>query len=119
MSGNVPREKIAAELEKRGGIKAVASPKTAAAKDKKLKKDKDDEPAVSPAATSAAKATESTSSMAISRDLSGGLRVDAADCDIYEILELLEGGNVTLEISLGHEETDGFKRVILEDFDPS
>lgn len=118
MSGKVPREEIAAELEKRGGIKAVASPQAAAANGKDLKVD-DEQPVLAARAASSTKAKATKKPDTLSRNSSNILFVDVGDDCLSGLLALLEDGNITLEISLGHEEPDGFKRVVLEDFYPS
>lgn len=113
MKGKLPRENIAAEIKKRGGIRTLASPKAERSDGKELNHCVDR--IAKPFSSSAVAAKASTSSKVISRNNSEVLFVHT-DGFLDDILEDLKSGNIRMEVSLRESEPDGFKRVEFIDY---
>ena len=119
LTGNLPREKIAEELKKRGGITGVL--KNSKVADNRgdafeltdEKKSKAKTAAASGASDKMANSPKSVSIYSKDQLIISGTNEN----EIEEIFELLAEGTVTLIISLDGEDASGFKRIILEDYD--
>lgn len=113
LSGSLPRDEIAAELEKRGGIKVVAGGKDDPKQSNSIALEGVQEMVVDSGEPSE-KDRISLDSGKI--DTSNLLFIRMHRLDVLDILECLESGPVNLNVRLNGEDGTGFKRIVLDDW---
>jgi hypothetical protein len=119
-TGNLPREKIAEELKKRGGITGVLrKSKVVDDSDGASEPVNEKKPKAKTAAASGTSERKTSSPKSVSIYSKNQLIIDVAnERTLDAIFKLLAKGAVILTISLGGEDDSGFKRIILEDYNP-